>query len=184
MHYEKGDSVLKMSLNEIKGQIQVYPESWINMKTTNCYAYALGLDIKESDICSGAYQPGAISGKNDLSSSYRRFLYSNLIKCIETDLNSLDILYREINTMDKVELNEWKMALFVETYHKCDDGDDYLSGFHFLRTNQRDIWVHKPDYYTSPRKKDDFNQIITDPKECNLYFYEYKKCYALKLNKR
>ena len=174
--------MLKMTLSEIRGEVQVYPESWINMRTTNCYAFALGLDIRESSICSGAYQPGVISGKKELDLSNRRFLYSDLIKCIEEDLNNLGILYREIDTMDKVELNEWKMALFVETNSECDE--NYLSGFHFLRTNQKGNWVHKADYYTSPSKKDDFDQIIKDPKECDFYFYEYKKCYALKLNNK
>lgn len=174
--------MLKMTLSEIRGEIQVYPESWINMRTTNCYAFALGLDIRESSICSGAYQPGVISGKKELDLSNRQFLYSDLIKCIEEDLNNLGILYREIDTMDKVELNEWKMALFVETNSECDE--NYLSGFHFLRTNQKGNWVHKADYYTSPSKKDDFGQIIKDPKECDFYFYEYKKCYALKLNNK
>lgn len=32
--------MLKMSLNEIRGKIQMYPENWVNMYSTNCYAYA------------------------------------------------------------------------------------------------------------------------------------------------
>ena len=27
----------------------MYPENWVNMYSTNCYAYALGLDIRQSD---------------------------------------------------------------------------------------------------------------------------------------
>ena len=59
--------MLKMSLNEIRGKIQMYPENWINMHTTNCYAYALGLDIRQSDICDYAYQPGTISDVANIS---------------------------------------------------------------------------------------------------------------------
>lgn len=28
--------MLKMSLNEIRGKIQMYPENWVNMYSTNC----------------------------------------------------------------------------------------------------------------------------------------------------
>ena len=181
MHREKGEFMLNMSLNEIRGQIQINPQNWINLGTTNCYAYALGLDIRESRICKSAYQPGTISGVFDPTILREYFLYSDLIKNIEKDLSALDIFYREINFNDKIDLDEWKIALFAETYNN--DLDVFVSDFHFIRANSKGVWTHKPGYFGSPSKKDYSSQIITDLEKCDLYLYEYKKCYALRLNK-
>lgn len=41
MHNEIGDFMLKMSLNEIRWQIQIYLEHWVHLYTTNCYALRL-----------------------------------------------------------------------------------------------------------------------------------------------
>ena len=85
--------MLKMSLNEIKGKIQMYPENWVNMYSTNCYAYALGLDVRENDICIGAYNPGIISETSSLNGT-EYFEYEALINGIAGDLKALDIEYR------------------------------------------------------------------------------------------
>ena len=118
--------MLKMSLNEIRGKIQMYPENWVNMYSTNCYAYALGLDIRQSDICDYAYQPGTISETTNIFKS-KYFSYDMLIKGIESDLELLQIAYRNVEEDEKLALNEWKIALFVDKYHGS------LIDFHFLR---------------------------------------------------
>lgn len=172
--------MLNMTLDEIKGQIQMYPENWINISTTNCYAYALGLDINEKNICHNAYQPGTISefgGDCFLT-------YTNLVKAIEQDLRFLDISYCEIEPQASITLDEWKIALLVKEYYDHRTHKKFLSGFHCLRINKTGIWVHKPGYPNYPSERDYNNQIITDPREFNFHGYEYKKCYALKLNKR
>lgn len=173
---------LKMSPNEIRSQIQIKPKEWINLETTNCYAYALGLDINENDICEYAYQPGSISSKvANLIIHFNYFLYSVLIKNIEKDFETLGISYKEIEPDDEIQDDEWKIALFVEFYDKY-FMDDLISDFHFLRANSNGVWTHKHGYCNSPKKKDDSNKIITDLKECDLTLYEYRKCYALRLN--
>lgn len=174
--------MLKMTLNKIRGQIQIYPENWVNLYETNCYAYALGLDIKESQICSRAYQPGNISGTSDLDRFKEYFLYSDLIIGLEKDLEALSISYREIEPTEQIKSDEWKIALMVENYNK-NIFDGSLFNFHFLRTNKNGIWTHKSSYLGPISKKDNLNQIIIDPRECDLFSYEYKKCYALSLNK-
>lgn len=174
--------MLKLSLNEIRGNIQVYPENWINVGTTNCYAYALGLDVNECLIDEFAYNPGTIS-KNYRLNRFGFFYYSTLVKNLEEDFKALNILYREIEPNDLIQLNEWKVALFVEIYGK-DEFDDLVSDFHFLRSNGNGIWFHKNGFFESPTKKDYSNKIITNLDECDLCLYEYRKCYALRLNER
>ena len=172
--------MLKMTSEEIRGQIQMYPENWINISTTNCYAYALGLDINENDICHNAYQPGTMSEFEEDC-----FLtYPNLVKAIEQELKFLSISYREIEPLTPITLDEWKIALLVKQYYDHRMHEILLSGFHFLRTNKNEIWVHKPGYPNAPSERDYHNQMITDPREFAFHDYVYKKCYALKLNRK
>lgn len=166
--------MLNMSLNEIRGKIQIYPENWVNKYTTNCYAYALGLDVRESDICKHAYQPGTISGTTNIH-ELKYFFYDMLIEGIESDLDVLGISYREVLEKEKLELNEWKIALFIDKYHGS------LIDFHFLRQKENGIWLHKNGYMGTISKKDYIEDIITVPSEAELFPYIYKKCYALKL---
>ena len=36
---------------EIKNKINLKTKNWVNNERTNCYAFALGLDLNPSDIC-------------------------------------------------------------------------------------------------------------------------------------
>ena len=151
--------MLKMSLNEIRGKIQMYPENWVNMYSTNCYAYALGLDIRQSDICDYAYQPGTISETTNIF-ELKYFSYDMLIKGIESDLELLRIAYRSV------------------------EGDfDKLVGFHFLRQKENGMWLHKQDFDGIISKKDYCGNNIASPSSAELFPYIYKKCYALRLEK-
>ena len=52
---------LNMSIEEINMRMKFNCCSfWHNLSTTNCYAYALGIDISENDIIKRAFQPGVI----------------------------------------------------------------------------------------------------------------------------
>lgn len=168
--------MLKMSLNEIRGKIQMYPENWVNMYSTNCYAYALGLDIRQSDICDYAYQPGTISETTNIFKS-KYFSYDMLIKGIESDLELLQIAYRNVEEDEKLALNEWKIALFV------DRDFDKLVGFHFLRQKENGIWLQKNGYQGTISKRDHSDEVIVSPSSAELFPYIYKKCYALRLEK-
>jgi len=185
VHCEKGVFMLKMSLNEIRGCIQLYPENWTNIYTTNCYAYALGLDVNESSICRNAYHPGVMSKAfSPTILKETAFPYDLFIKGIEQDLKALNLLYKEVEPDYITELDEWKMAVFIEIYTKNNTESEWLiSDFHFLRTDKNNIWFHKQGYYGQPSKKDFAYQFITNPIQCDLNSYRYKKCYALKLQK-
>lgn len=174
--------MLKMSLQEIRGQIQMYPENWKNIYTTNCYAYALGLDLPEDNICKSAYQPGTISGSSNLCDLSHSFYFKELVYGVEEDLKTLNISFRQINPKDIIEENEWKIALYVEIY--LEQKKDFLcKDFHFLRTNKNGAWIHKNGWSTSPNKLDDMANKIIDLETCDFFLYQYKKCYALKLNR-
>ena len=45
------DYVLKMTPEQLNEHINVKKSIWFSKYSTNCYAYALGLDIPEKNIC-------------------------------------------------------------------------------------------------------------------------------------
>ena len=94
----------------------------------------------------------------------------------------IQINFREIIPTDDISDNEWKIALMVE-YLDDNCSDDYLENFHFLRSNKNNNWIHKESYLSQISKKDDLNNNITDPRNCDMPLYQYKKCYALSLNR-
>lgn len=170
----------KLSINQIRQKIQIYPQSWFHIFSTNCYAYALGLDVKQSRIGEGAYSPGYIS--NIPKQLEKPFTYEELIYGLEQDFNSLGICYREVEPNNPIKNGEWKIALFTLTYF-YGIYDIGLVDFHFLRQNSSGIWYHKVGFYSLPIKRDFEKKIITNPKTCNLGSYEYHKCYALSLKR-
>ena len=171
---------LKMDLITIRNSINTNKRRWNNILTTNCYAYALGLDIAENEIKECAYQPGVISCSFESIDRTEHFAYSTLIDCIHSDMQKLGIDIREVDPFEIVPDDEWKIALFT-VFHAYEFYSEYLSDFHFLRQNKDGIWYHKPGYYKNPTNKDYNRQIITNPLECELYNKQYRKCYSLKL---
>lgn len=164
--------MLKMSLNEIRGQIQIYPENWVNVSTTNCYAYALGLDIRESDICEYAYQPGVISNQKYKIHRQEELDYEKLIENIEEDFKILNLEFCEVDLSYKTKTNEWKIILCTENKYE----EEKIIGFHFIRSNNNE-WSNKPNYNETINKisKKAFKTI----KNNELLGYTYKKCYLL-----
>ena len=171
-----------MDLEFVRNNIDIHRKHWKHIFTTNCYAYALGLDIKEKDIKPFAYQPGVMGGYLYSVNSSKYFAYSSLIEGIFADMKKLNIEIREINTTDRVSADEWKIALFT-VFHAVEFYSEWLSGFHFLIEKEDGIWYHKPGYYKLPTNKDYDNCIITDPKNCYLGNKEFRKCYSLRLNR-
>lgn len=170
-------SKLKMSLEDIRNSINIDKKEWINVYDTNCYAYALGLDIPQYRICDYAYNPGVIgNSKVNLITSSDIFSYNDLIHNMILDFEALGIDYREVDCLDRISDNEWKIALFIsKTYGGLDD-------FHFLRQHNDDIWYHKSGIW-NVTSYDDYNRLITNPKDCFLEHRTYNKCFSLKLKK-
>lgn len=102
---------LKMELEYLRSCIDLEKKEWINRYATNCYAYALGLDIPQYKIKKYAYTPGIISNSDIYLPSYDEFIYEDLIKNIYLDLKTLGIDFKEIDPTDKIEKNEWKIAI-------------------------------------------------------------------------
>lgn len=171
----------KISVETLKNKIQIYPDSWFHMFSTNCYAYALGLDIKVKTIKQYAYNPGVISGRYHLVQ--RTFLYDELVDCVEKDFQTLNISYRKINPEDSITANEWKIAIFSRFY-AYEFGSEWLSDFHFVRSNLDGTWSHKFGWHHFPTNKDFVKNKIENIENCYLGHYRYRTCYALKLNKK
>lgn len=171
--------MIKMSLDQIRGRIQFCPEIWIHMYTTNCYAYALGLDISENKICLNAYQPGMISNVvKNVKGNLTNISYDLFIKRVESDLDALNINYRNVLPNEEVDEDEWKIILLTEKH------DDKLSDFHFLREMKDGKWSHKLGYYGKIKTISDIDPIVSNPNLCDLDFYTYDRCYALSMKKR
>ncbi len=175
--------MLKMSLRKIRGSIQVYPENWINVMETNCYAYALGLDIKENDICKYAYRPGTISVNRKLfvykdekeEMLHSKYLsYDSFIDKLESDLECLNLEYREAGLGEPIDSDEWKIALLTRK------DDDRIRDFHFIRQNSDGIWTQKKDYYCGIDTVDCVDETVKYPAYGHWKSFEYGKCYVLK----
>ena len=175
--------MLKIPLEQLRGQIQVHPETWNNPSYTTSYAYALGLDIEESKICKNAYVPGRISGSlgplSSLSIS-EYFPYHKLERNFKRDLKALNISSKVVQPNAKIEKGDWKVAIFVSFY---DDSRSYkkLYMYKFLRQNPDGVWMYKNGYFNEPTNLDSDGQIIEDPRECHIKNYKYHKCYCLSL---
>ena len=168
---------LKMSLEDIRKAIDVckYWDAWKNMDSTNCYAYALGLDIEENSICYNAYQPGVISGRILNYSDLNNLDVEDILNGIYSDLNALGISYREVFPNARLSSGEWVIALLASrTGSKID-------GFHFLRKNGGFLWYHKDGYDGIIKNTDNKGNHIFSPDKCYFKGMEYISSYSLKL---
>ncbi len=70
--------------------------------TTNCYAYALGLDIPERKIKTLAYAPGTMGASSINLAVQRYFALGKLIENIQDDLLYFGINFLEVDPFDEV----------------------------------------------------------------------------------
>lgn len=173
-------SQLRMSLEEIRNSIDLKKTEWINISTTNCYAYALGLDIPQQNIKDNAYIPGVISNSKMPLLPNEIFSYDELLYNIYLDLKILGIDYREINPIEDINQDEWKIALFVTKVYS-DKGLIGLNDFHFLRFNNDGNWYHKCGFDGIISNYDSYEDEIIDPRDCILCDRTYKKALSLRL---
>lgn len=172
----------KMSPQSLVERMDFAKKKWKHILTTNCYAYALGLDIPERKIKSFAYVPGTIgNGKSNLFMQ-RVFTMKELMDNIADDLVSLGINFEECNPDYKTEYNEWKIAIFT-SYYSYILLDEYFYDFHFLREREDGTWYHKRGYKHSPNNMDSNKNLILDPRTCYLKNYDYQLTYKLRKNK-
>ena len=166
---------LLISPDKIRMGIRLTDKTWRNDINTNCYAFALGLDISEWDIAPNAYQPGmifAITFNKSYMDEVRNMPFEQRMLL---DLKILEIKCKETSPDDITCYNpkndniEWVISMF--------ESDEDV---HYLRKNNEGEWWHKQGYiFSSPTNKDDYKKIITDPRDCHLGTYRYKKTYKL-----
>lgn len=169
---------LKMHYQDIRDHIDLKTDHWKHIFTTNCYAFALGLDINEKDIGHFAYTPGVMGKAPTYLPYFSMFTLDNLLENIFCDLDFLDISFYETDPTSPIKLDEWKIALFTSPYQ---NDNKWLNDYHFLRENPNNIWYHKTGWFSKPTNKDNNAKIITNPKDCYLVEKQYQKCYSLKL---
>lgn len=170
----------KELLTFLRDSINLNNKKWKHRFTTNCYAFSLGLDVREHNIMTCAYIPGNIGNSNEKIQFTHCFTYQNLINNLYDDLLFMRIHFREINPLDIVDEDEWKIALLT-TCLAYEDYIEYLEDFHFLRAGSDGIWYHKPGWYRGISNKDSNKKVITDPRKCYIKNMDYKMSLALKM---
>lgn len=160
---------LRMNVGKIKDLIDLKTDNWKFPSSTNCYAYALGLDVPFTKISDHAYKIGcfsedALKRRNinvfDLDEEKRLFL----------DLYYLGLSQTEVEPDYVLDNIDKKYSYFLISYFEG------FQDFHFLRKNPYDnTWYHKVGYFAFPKNRDDDRQKIYNPKEAFFINYFYVK---------
>lgn len=170
---------MEKNIELIRKNIDIHNAVWKNTCSTNCYAYALGLDVPEREIRYCAYQPGVLGGYPHSVDRKGQFTYIALIESIYEDMKKLGIEIREVAPTEIISDEEWKIALFVAFLSRYPR--ELCHDFHFLRQREDGTWYHKLGYYNSPTNKDYSGNIITNLEECKLGSKTFRKCFSLRL---
>ncbi|MGM9877562.1 MAG: hypothetical protein ACI33S_02830 [Bacilli bacterium] len=140
--------MLNMPIKEIRELISLREEFWENDFETNCYAFALGLDIPENDICKNAFQPGIIAA-NVLNIPVSEIVKLKIEDRIILDFKVLKLGYKITETDERQNnrtlgnywCKSWDVLLFLKE-----------SEFHFTRVNSDGEMYHKIGYFGIPQK--------------------------------
>lgn len=182
-------SKLNLKPSEITRDINIdeIPMYWYNIFTTNCYAFALGLDVDESSIAECAYQPGVmgsvifnypIINLKNMSTEEKIFLDMEALKIRIKEADPSDNGdYRLFHKKDNETVSSISFSWIISLYEN--DNKE----FHFARKTDNGIWYHKEGYRNKPISFDYDKNRILDPRHCNLGDYKYKKSYKLSLNR-
>lgn len=168
---------LKVNVNKIKDLIDLKVDNWNYPTSTNCYAYALGLDVPFSNLTDHAYKVGCFSEDALLKKNIN--VYNLTVEdALECDLIILGLEYEEVEP-NYVIKNEKKYNYYLISLFRG------INDFHFLRKNNKDnIWYHKMGYLSNPTNKDDDYSLIYNPKDAFFINYEYVKTYKLGYKKK
>lgn len=135
---------------KIKSYISLKSDYWENILKTNCYAFALGLDVPEHEIFLSAYQLGFMAKEkfNIPLCEIKEMTYEQRLLL---DLKALKIAYEVIKD-DKIVgyyevgnyvCNYWDILLFSHCSHR---------DFHFARRGYDGKLYHKMGYWNVPAK--------------------------------
>lgn len=167
---------LKINPKVLRKFIELKSEYWLNKDSTNCYAYALGLDIPERNIMDGAYRLGTIGLlKEEIDPCF--LLYYSKEARLEKDLKAFKLKYEEVDPNERIEDTNKYSHFLISLFER--DGD-----FHFLRKSKLDnTWWHKQGWNSAPKNTDDNNEVITDPRSAKIDDYKYLKTYKIRFKR-
>ena len=167
---------IRKSMSYERGQLD-----WKNIYTTNCYAYALHLDIAQDDICNYAYNLGQIAKMNDNDENPSECT-SNLYNskdfefALLSDFEALGLEYLESNIkefypndLDTYPGRSFDILYFINTR------DHFFDDFHFARYGKDGKLYHKWGFVFPPEETT-IEKIESDG-------YEFVKRYRLFLSR-
>ena len=171
--------MIKMSITSIKKSMSYERGSldWKNIFTTNGYAYALGLDIPQSDICKYAYYLGVISRTIDSDEIVDFKLLNGNKKYFEYDLLSdFDALGLDVEESNKPglicdDLHTYPGRYFDILFFVGKSNND----FHFARYGKDGKLYHKRGIFPPEETTVDYIKSVG---------YEFIKRYRLYLSRR
>lgn len=144
-------------------EIDYKPDLWNQcQKSTNCYSYAVNVQINPTTNSFEKMQPGQASGQTikeeDLLDT------DKVLSVIQSDANILGFGFIKINAKDLYPNGMYKVAFVIDNQDLY--GDPFGRDYHWYRQNSDGTWSHKPG--TTRVRKDDYsNEIIMDPRKCN-----------------
>ena len=166
---------LYVNTKKIKRMIELKTTSWAHVGLTNCYAFALGLDVCYFDISRNAYAPGIFFERRYKTSTKGLSFEEKLIR----DLDALEIDYQETDPFTKIDPNNKEKVEYLITLLEG-HGD-----FHFLRKdNVNHTWYHKRGWVEYPKNTDDQGLIIINPKSAIISDYQVVKTYQLSFERK
>ena len=166
---------LLINNEKIKDLIDLKIDNWNYPTSTNCYAYALGLDIPFNEISKHAYRVGCFS--EDYLNKKNIDVYSlDIEDALLYDFYCLGLKGEEVDPNYNIKRNDNSFLISLFTG---------INDFHFLRKNKYDnLWYHKKGYISMPRNKDDDGAFIINPEDAFFIYYNYVKTYKLEYKSR
>ena len=171
--------MLKMEIKNIRKNMgsDINCNNWNHPRSTNCYAFSLGLNVPEREICNCAYIPGNIAHQVIGTEKYDIENSDELIKAFLNDLLALGLRYEEVDYLDKVPRlrveyesdDSWDILLFIE------DQEKMFRDFHFVKVGKDGKLYHKRGWSCKPSK--------TTVEDVNSYGYSFVKRYHVTLDR-
>ena len=164
--------MLKMKITAIK-KAMTYNKNildWKNIFETNCFAFAMGLDIQEDEICEAAYGLGQIAAELEIFPN--NYNYEERLDC---DIKALGLSYE---TSDEKEFYSEKIKSSSGRYFDVlffIENDMFLPDFHFARYGKDGKLYHKRGFAFPPE--------VTTIEKIEEDGYKFVKRYRLFLSK-
>lgn len=182
-------SKLLMDYKSIRDSINLKEDYWNNIKTTNCYAFALGLDIPSGKLMSfGIESPYGVGNIGRFKFGYDYFDIYGLTfeERFFMDLDALGIQHREANQYEKMDSKNNNLNWLIAMYR-----DTKTPDFHFLRKRSDNFWTHKLGRDGDISIVDSTGRLITNLDNAKFHYvhkyetvdYEFKGVYKLTLKR-